>query len=643
MLSTAAHINLVTKNQIPKIILDNPFRILGVFANSSQKEIVANQGKANAFLKVGKAVEYPLDLKSLMPQINRTVDAFSKASANLTIAKERLKYAQFWFLKMTPLDDVAFNHLYNGNWQQAIEIWDKKKCVSSLQNKIVTNFIALNFNKAINTAEELYDKFSDDFLKAADTTGTLDFDRENLIHSFINTLCTENQPNKIYNIVISDEWKDYLGSKTVKPIIDRINSEIKKAKETDENNAKKSLDAGINLSNNTQKDFRELKNILSSDDPQLENIADKLGLQILQCAINYYNNSDDDDAAENAMALQKAASKIVIGELAKERCEDNGNTLEEIIERLPPKEIRKDHNAIIDALRIFDSKKSYATISDSEKLLQNTKAPLQRIKGILSSSNQDYLNLSTLVVQKALSSIVQEVNDAQEGKTKKKTGIGQSRSLNDLLVDAFAPNRDLKQIVKEAVRATALMDGFDLTSEFRLHYNKNKTALKSLCSNLMIFPSASEATQKDIDNIFSEISSPAFGLLGHSVPSVSSVQKIKTILDRIKNSRELSYNDYVSISSTAARGILNAVIKAVNQSQSDYIISGNKEKQKQIVSEAISVCRWLGDFEMDSQCRASYQNNSSTLSNINNRLNPGCFGTFLAIAASILVIIYLAL
>ena len=114
-------------NPIPKIILDNPFRILGVFANSPQKEIVANQGKANAFLKVNRTVEYPLDLKGLMPTVNRTVEIFSQANANLTIAKGRLKYAQFWFLKSTPLDDVAFNHLYASNWQQAIEIWDKKK------------------------------------------------------------------------------------------------------------------------------------------------------------------------------------------------------------------------------------------------------------------------------------------------------------------------------------------------------------------------------------------------------------------------------------------------------------------------------------------------------------------------------------
>ena len=57
-------------NNIPKIVLENPFRILGVFANATKKEIVANQGKANAFLKVGRPVEYPLDLGKLMPSVN---------------------------------------------------------------------------------------------------------------------------------------------------------------------------------------------------------------------------------------------------------------------------------------------------------------------------------------------------------------------------------------------------------------------------------------------------------------------------------------------------------------------------------------------------------------------------------------------
>ena len=45
-------LNLLQVNTIPKLILQNPYRILGVYANSSQKEIVGNKGKATAFIKV---------------------------------------------------------------------------------------------------------------------------------------------------------------------------------------------------------------------------------------------------------------------------------------------------------------------------------------------------------------------------------------------------------------------------------------------------------------------------------------------------------------------------------------------------------------------------------------------------------------
>lgn len=42
------------------IICDNPYRILGVFANATQKEISASLGKMKAFLKVGKDVSFDL-------------------------------------------------------------------------------------------------------------------------------------------------------------------------------------------------------------------------------------------------------------------------------------------------------------------------------------------------------------------------------------------------------------------------------------------------------------------------------------------------------------------------------------------------------------------------------------------------------
>ena len=76
---------------IPKIVLQNPYRILGVYANSRRNEIVANKSRATAFLTVNRPVEYPLDLKGLLPAPNRTLDLMNEAEAHLAIAKEQVK------------------------------------------------------------------------------------------------------------------------------------------------------------------------------------------------------------------------------------------------------------------------------------------------------------------------------------------------------------------------------------------------------------------------------------------------------------------------------------------------------------------------------------------------------------------------
>ncbi len=68
------------RNLIIKEIQYNPFRVLGVFSNSSMKDVVANEGKMKAFLKVGKTVSYPLDLAAFLPAVDREGDAVTKAS-----------------------------------------------------------------------------------------------------------------------------------------------------------------------------------------------------------------------------------------------------------------------------------------------------------------------------------------------------------------------------------------------------------------------------------------------------------------------------------------------------------------------------------------------------------------------------------
>lgn len=58
---------------------------------------------------------------------------------------------------------------------------------------------------------------------------------------------------------------------------------------------------------------------------QYQMIADNLAKQILQCGINYYNNTDEDEYVKIDIAydLQSYAYSIAIGKLTKDRCKEN--------------------------------------------------------------------------------------------------------------------------------------------------------------------------------------------------------------------------------------------------------------------------------------------------------------------------------
>ena len=136
------------------ILQNNPYRILGVYSNSPTKERLANHNRMKAFLKVGKSVSFPLDLPQYLSSVNRTNATVADAEAKLTLPKDRMLYSRFWFVKVTPLDEVAFNHLISGDMDKAEEIWYKKECASSLQNLIVCALIRDDYETAMSRAEE---------------------------------------------------------------------------------------------------------------------------------------------------------------------------------------------------------------------------------------------------------------------------------------------------------------------------------------------------------------------------------------------------------------------------------------------------------------------------------------------------------
>jgi hypothetical protein len=477
---------------IPKIVRENPYRILGVYANSPKKDIVANKGKATAFLKVNKPVEYSLDLKGILPPLSRTLDLMNEAEAHLAIAKEQIKYAQFWFLqKMTPLDDIAFNHLLAGNIGGAIEIWSKQESLSSLQNKLVCYIIEDKPRAAVMAAEKLYEKFGNIYINKVDTNSTHQMTGTELLHQFLDTLGEEIGIQKLLGFVTGEETKNYIRNQSIGPLINKISLEVDKTKKVDHSDPKARIEAARKLVTNTKETFIQLKGILPVTDSQYQMIADKLGLEILQCGIDYFNNSEEDDAPHTAMKMQKYAQSVVVGSLAKQRCEENVKILQKIIDELPPKEVMVEDKAIKAELSKFvrlPDKISYAM-----NLLNNTKPHIQKIKQKLGINNDYYLRVSTQIVSNALHNVVEEVNEAQQPLAGISEILGKMdptmRSIllsgsNEIASNFREIESRVKSTLREAWKATVLMDEFDMENSFKPRYRENRNTLKSICDNM---------------------------------------------------------------------------------------------------------------------------------------------------------------
>ena len=462
------------------LLQHNPYRLLGVYSNSPTKERLANHNRMKAFLKVGKPVSFPLDLTQYLGPINRTETSAADAEAALTLPKDQIQYAQFWFVKVTPLDEVAFKNLISGEISKAEEIWQKKESASSLQNRIVSALIREDYDCAITCAETLYanSQYISELISAVVGTGS-NLNASTLALSFLDALCEEIGVNKLLPFITIDTWKSHIVVKATKPLINSIEYAIETAQKTKNKGPKARLQAGERLMKNTKSDLLKLKKLLSSTDLQYQIIADKLGLEILQCGIDYYNDSEEPDAAIKAMKLQKYARSIVVGKMAKDRCKENVDILQRIIDNLPPSEVSAEDRAIHEELR------KYCLLPDkichAVTLLNNAKPHLQSIKRKLGVSNSYYLKISTQVVGNALSNIIAEVNEAQS------IIFNADKNNPNAKLAAILEMPRVKSVLEEAWKATKIMDGFDMEAEYKNgRYNENRSILKELCDTFSV-------------------------------------------------------------------------------------------------------------------------------------------------------------
>lgn len=477
------------------IITNNPYRVLGVYSNSPTKEIVSNEGKMKAFLKVGKSVSFPVDFSSFLPAIERNEEKVANAKSQIALPNEKLKYAQFWFIKLDNIDDVAFNHLTSGDYHQALILWGKKDTISSLQNRAVLYLMLKNWASAISYAQKLYSSYADDFSKKIDQQANAN--KDSLINQFVDCLISEKiDLLPIKNSITDPEWINAINNKTSKPIIDKLEKALETAKQSKNNGSTARLNAGNKLMSVVKTELPKLKGVLSQ--LQYQVLADKLANEILQCGIDYFNDSEEDSAAHNAMPLQKYASSIAVGSVMKDRCNENVKILQKIIDELPPQVVAAEDKAIKKLLSDFCNKPD--KIEHSKTLLNGAKPHLNKIRSVLGGSHSYYLKISTQVVGNALHNVIEEVNVMQQALAN--------------LVEKFGPmavsviKDELFSTLRSAWETTKIMDKFDLEPEFKSRYDTNRSTLKSLCDQLGISTSSYSSSSRSTSTYRS--SSPSY-------------------------------------------------------------------------------------------------------------------------------------
>lgn len=457
------------------VLKNNPYRQLGVYTNSPTKERLANHNRMKAFLKVGKSVSFSLDLPQYLQPINRTDALVADADAKLALPKDQMFYALFWFIKTTPLDDIAFNHLIAGERSKAEEIWQKKETLSSLQNRIVCALMCDDYKQALSCAETLYAnmEYVNQFVSAVIGTGG-NVDVTNLPFTFLDALCEEIDVQKILPHIENSIWKKHISGKAINPLIDTIQNAIaiaKKSRGKGDNVqlAKARLSAGKSLMESTKEGLLQLRNYLSTSDLQYQMIADKLAQEILQCGIDYFNNTNDDDAPQQAMFLQNYALSIAVGTLVKQRCKENIDTLKNVgaeyivrneLSRLVGyvQDLRSDKG---DYLYTFCLGKS---ITDIREIITKCIPDLETIKRKMGTTNDLYIKISSTVVSSAVNAIVETINKQQTflmGDTEK-----------------------LSSIISSAILLMRIIGNMDMDSKSHDYYRSNNSTLLNIYSRL---------------------------------------------------------------------------------------------------------------------------------------------------------------
>ncbi len=333
-----------------ELIQNNPYRIAGILSNATERELQKQKTKIKAYTKVGKKIKSDFDFQ-ILESIDRTEDSVNKAFSNVEQNQGKVNYALFWFLNASPLDNTAIEYLKNGDEEKALEIWEKVTTGKDVNSKNFSAFNNLGTYKLlsrdksdIKTGIEAKikliesDYFESFVHSVADETYTIDNQKQS--EKLIDELLTQfkNQFSSSETLQLfsgcNGTTQKYLSKKFTEEPLHKIESQIESCKKKRKANKDRAYEFGLKLFTNTKGDLSLLKSLLGTSDLNYKAVADQLANEIMQCGIDYFNESQENESSEDflkqAQELNKTALSIAVGSLVRERAKDHISTLEEM-------------------------------------------------------------------------------------------------------------------------------------------------------------------------------------------------------------------------------------------------------------------------------------------------------------------------
>lgn len=568
-------------------LAENPFRLLGVFTNSTIREISANKSKMAAFLKIGKAIELPVDKlskfyyspvypiqtyafpmpinesidelyskvleigKQLESEKNRTyysdydendeeqVRYHNDAVNNVNSLKERLciyqsnyetkrkelftihrsedsiedalrrinqpadkmTYALFWYIKTNSKDEEIFNALSAGDTERAIELCEDED-MSSLMNRAAIEFGQYHYGLFVKDITTLIhnDNYRSQFV-ASVCGDNFDISEEELSHLLIDILLRDipsiDWKRTFYEYGVSSEDDDYVCEKLAQQSIDEIDGLISNCTNIERSDGKARYESAVKLKNSAQLILQDVAYFVGDDSFLYQSCADKVARELLNCALDYYKKCKDTiySATQSCYNLNKYTNSIAVSSTLKERTQDSLDQIKKRLDNLPPQTSFPLFARVNKIIGNYETKDE--TVENGLALLQECAPLIAEIKENLGKANKSYINLSTQVVNLALSDSIKDINTCfkELEQEKAKSNASSNSLLSEYGLSIYGLSiyglstkiYKLRGLMKETWRLFLNIDEFDLDPDFiENRYKPNKDIIAGYVKNFKI-------------------------------------------------------------------------------------------------------------------------------------------------------------